>query len=402
MKISFIVPSRNNLKYLKQCVQSITYNYGTEHDIVLLDDASTDGTWEWINSLEQDNIIKYRNEGPERVGHTILYDVGVSLSNTEVFTIFHADMITSPEHIPNSLKYLAPKTVVAATRIEPPLHPPGPEKIVKDFGMEPENFKWAEYYTFCKENAPLVRGISTKGIFAPWLMYKKDFEDINGHDPLFAPMELEDSDIFNRMHLAGYNLIQARDSFVYHMTCRGSRFKNGLEIEKVIPLQDGTFWHKPKDSEEYTKLRQLKFREWWRKWAMDVLHDNDMYPVVPSRIHKSAIIYGCNINSLATLEPWFDNIIIDCDASSYIEQEQPNTLYNLKDKINNLDATVNIRVTFNVSQFTNKSYEVLKQMNFILSDAEEGASYEIDIFKIDVFKVVNMNTDLIKNLIGKK
>jgi len=186
------------------------------------------------------------------------------------------------------------------------------------------------------------------------------------------------------------------------MTCRGSRFKNGLEIERVIPLQDGTFWHKPKDSEEYIKLRQLKFREWWRKWAMDVLHDNDMYPVVPRRIHKSAIISGCNINSLATLEPWFDNIIIDCDTSSYIEQEQPNTLYNLKDKINNLDAVVNIRVTFDVSQFTNKSYEVLKQMNFILSDAEEGASYEIDIFKIDVFKVVDMNIDLIKNLIGKK
>jgi glycosyltransferase involved in cell wall biosynthesis len=52
MRISFIIPSRNNLKYLQQAVQSITDCYGTDHDIVLLDDASTDGTWDWIWSLQ--------------------------------------------------------------------------------------------------------------------------------------------------------------------------------------------------------------------------------------------------------------------------------------------------------------------------------------------------------------
>jgi glycosyltransferase involved in cell wall biosynthesis len=73
MRISFIIPSRNNLKYLQQAVASITGCYGSAHDIVLLDDASTDGTWEWIQSLEGEHFVKYRNEGPERVGHTILY-----------------------------------------------------------------------------------------------------------------------------------------------------------------------------------------------------------------------------------------------------------------------------------------------------------------------------------------
>lgn len=262
MKISFIIPSRNNLKYLQQAVQSITDCYGEEHDIVLLDDASTDGTWEWIESLQGDHFIKYRNAGPERVGHTILYDTGVELSRTEIFSILHADMVTTKNHVANSLKHMKPGVVVAATRIEPPLHPPGPEKYVRAFGFEPEEFErnafLQEVEVLEQENANKL----TNGIFAPWMMYKSDFENIGGHDPLFAPMELEDSDIFNRMHLAGYELIQSRDAFVYHMTCRGSRFKDGIEIEAEIPLPDGTIWYKPKDSEEYKTLRAIKFREW--------------------------------------------------------------------------------------------------------------------------------------------
>jgi len=41
---------------------------------------------------------------------------------------------------------------------------------------------------------------------------------------MFAPFPYEDSDIFQRWILAGYELIQSRDAFVYHLTCRGHRW----------------------------------------------------------------------------------------------------------------------------------------------------------------------------------
>jgi glycosyltransferase involved in cell wall biosynthesis len=47
-KISFIIPSRNNLPFLKQAYYSIRDNIGSEHEIVMLDDASEDGTWKWL------------------------------------------------------------------------------------------------------------------------------------------------------------------------------------------------------------------------------------------------------------------------------------------------------------------------------------------------------------------
>jgi len=132
--VTFIIPCRNNLKYLKQAVDSIESNYGDYHQIVILDDASNDGTWEWVNSLNKPHIKTYRNGSSDRVGHTVLYDIGISLAETPVVTILHSDMIVTQNYVGNMLKHLKPMSVVSATRIEPPLHPPGPEKYVMDFG----------------------------------------------------------------------------------------------------------------------------------------------------------------------------------------------------------------------------------------------------------------------------
>ena len=295
--ISFILPSRDNLPYLKQAYNSIRKHLGYVHEVVMLDDASSDGTWEWMNEIEKQdvNVKIHRNDGPNRVGHTVLYDVGVQLSTNEIFSIFHADMIATPNYVNNMIKHLDRGKVISSTRIEPPLHPPGPEKIIRNFGLGTDEFDDDGFQKLVIEQEELNKDKTTNGIFAPWMMYKEDFEAIGGHDPLFAPMELEDSDIFNRFHLKGYELIQSRDSYCYHMTCRGSRFKDGLEIEKEIPLPDGTIWYKPKDSEEYTKLRQQKFREWHRKWGSDVLHDENMMPRVLPKYDIGFVVENCNL-----------------------------------------------------------------------------------------------------------
>jgi glycosyltransferase involved in cell wall biosynthesis len=404
MTISFIIPSRNNLKYLKQAVESIVNCYGTNHDIVLLDDASTDGTWEWIQSLDGDNIVKYRNEGPERVGHTILYDKGVELSRTEVFTIFHADMITTIHHIPNLLKHLKKGAVISATRIEPPLHPPGPEKYVRAFGFEPDEFKKRDFIKDVDLLETTNKDKITNGIFAPWCMYKEDFQAIGGHDPLFAPMELEDSDIFNRMCLAGYELIQSRDSFVYHMTCRGSRFKDGIQIEAEIPLPDGTIWYKPKDSEDYKALRAVKFREWWRKWGCNVLHNDLLMPIVPHKYNVAFIIKYCNYEMLQALEPWCDRIYLDDEmqviTDTYIQDEQPNTRFDLRKRVftikyNDPYSENDIILEFDGRNFNQSSYNIIQNLSDIITESGEVGTFELDCFKITINNMQTYEKDLI-------
>lgn len=404
MRISFILPSRNNLKYLKQAVGSIQEHYGNLHDIILLDDASTDGTWDWIQSLEGDNIVKYQNKGPDRQGHTILYDKGVEISTTEVFSILHADMVIAPGYVENLLKHLNRGVVVAATRVEPPLHPPGPEKFVRLFGTEPEEFRKEDFLQFVKEGSDVYKDQTTNGIFAPWCMYKEDFEAIGGHDTLFAPMELEDSDIFNRMYLAGYSLVQSRDSFTYHMTCRGSRFKDGLEIEAEIPLPDGTIWYKPKDSEEYTALRAIKFREWFRKWGSNVLHDELMMPKVSPRYSIGFVAKNCNSSMLEALEPWCNRIYIEDEmqvlTSHYIDKEQPNTKFDLSKRIYNIgynDPILenDIILEFDIKQFTQQSYQIIQQLSEIVKESGEIGSFELDIFKVTINSLTEYQKELV-------
>lgn len=389
MRVTFIIPCRNNLQYLRQAVSSIEEHYGDSHDIVVLDDASTDGTWEWItNNLNGENIKTYRNESNDRVGHTVLYDIGISMASTDLVTILHSDMIVTKNYVENMVKHIERGIVVSGTRIEPPLHPPGPEKLVQHFGFEPDEFlkKKVEFESFVEQQQRLNNGKTTTGIFAPWLIYKDDFIAVGGHDLLFAPMELEDSDIFNRFVMNGYRLIQSRDAFVYHMTCRGSRFKDGIEIEKEIPLPDGTIWYKPKDSQEYLELRQIKFREWYRKWHSNVLHDSFMMPIVPIVYKTKFTVTNCNQQLLSILEPFSDKIVVDCDVNEYIARESKNTMYDLQSRVVNEDNDhYPVEVSVDGTKIDAGFMETIVNLPYIIEESgETNGSFSIGNIEIEL------------------
>ena len=225
--ISLIQPSRNNLKYLRWSYKSVRQNAGPDVEICVADDFSDDGTWEWCQELMKvdPNFKAIRNEGPTRLGHTILYDKLINeVATGDIVGIWHADMYMTPGTIEKIVEYVKPGVVVSLTRIEPPLHPPGPEKVLMDFKTEPEDFNEEEFLKWYKGYQFTAKGKTTEGIFAPWFLLKEDFQAIQGHDPLYAPQSKEDSDIFNRFLLNDYSFVQLWEAAVYHMTCRGSRF----------------------------------------------------------------------------------------------------------------------------------------------------------------------------------
>ena len=128
------------------------------------------------------------------------------MAKNEIIGIIHADMIVSENYLENLLKHLDKGKVVCATRIEPPLHPPGNEKIVQNFGMDFDDLNIPAFEEFVVKTQSEYNNQTSKGMFAPWILYKEDFQSIGGHDPLFAPFPYEDSDIFQRWILAGYRI----------------------------------------------------------------------------------------------------------------------------------------------------------------------------------------------------
>ena len=390
MKISLIQPGRNNLKYLKWSYDSIRKNQ-ENHDvqICVADDASTDGTWEWcMDMMEYDhNFAAIKNEGPDRVGHTILYDRLVNeVAHHDVCMIYHADMYLMPGAIDQIEHKLEDKTIVSLTRIEPPLHPDGPEKMLMDFGVEPEEFKEEELLTWFKDVQLQQLTKITEGIFAPWAFYKKDFQEIGGHDPLYAPQSKEDSDIFNRFQLNGIKFKQTWGGCVYHMTCRGSR-RNTVDKAKNIY----------EDSPEWLEQNMRSTRNFIRKWGHFVKHDTLMKPIIPPKYDVGFIVDNCNHELLTALEPWCSTIYVDesndpviCD--NYIRLEQPNTIINLHDRVKPLDNEKNneILVTIDGNKFTQQDFQYIQQLSEILADSGEPAFHgELGNITIEIFEEMN-------------
>ena len=405
--ISFIQPSRNNLKYLKWSYNSIRTHLDPKHQICWADDYSDDGTWEWMNEIVKTdkNVKIHRNEGPNRLGHTILYDTLVNdYSTNDIVMIYHADMYACPKMDEYVLKYLEPGKVVSATRIEPPLHPDGPEKILEDFGIEPEEFDELGLMKFLEEETPWTKIIeqelkeTTEGIFAPWAIYKKDFQSINGHDPLYAPQSKEDSDIFNRFVLAGYELIQTWEGFVYHMTSRGSRFKDGAMRNPA-----GQVFMKGRESSEWLEQNLRSTRNFIRKWGHMVKHDEMMKPIIPPKYNVGFVVKNCDINMLRELEPWCDIIYSDCsyeNVKSYQKEEQSKTEFDLTNKIRPVksieDSDIpDVTVEFDAKLLNANNFQYLVNLSEILVDSGEIGEIELEIFKFNIKSLQSYEKDLI-------
>ena len=398
--ISFIQPSRNNLRYLKWSYNSIRKNLGYRHEICWADDFSDDGTWEWMQEIaEKDkNVRIIRNSGPDRLGHTILYDRLVELATSDIIMIWHADMYACPNMDTEILKHLERGKVVSATRIEPPLHPDGPEKILKDFGIETEEFDEQGLLNFVSDFVGTREDETTEGIFAPWAMYKDDFLTIGGHDPLYAPQSKEDSDIFNRFVLAGYDLIQTWKGLVYHMTCRGSRFKDG-----ALRNPAGQVFMKGRESSEWLAQNLRSTRNFIRKWGHMVKHDELMHPIIPPKFNIGFVVENCSTDMLKELEPWCSDIYGDWlghkgyGVNKYIKEEQKDTQFDLSKKIHSdrIKTKNDVIVKFDCNELNQDNFQIIANLSEILQESGDVGEMELGIFKLNIKSLQTYEKDLI-------
>ena len=388
--ISFIQPSRSNLKYLKWSYEAIRKNLGYRHEICMADDFSDDGTWKWMKKIaEKDANVKiHRNSGPTRLGHTILYDTLIDMATNDIVMIYHADMYALPGLDEEILKHIKPGVVVSGTRIEPPLHPEGPEKIIQDFGIEPEEFQEQELLDWYNRYRPTQE--TTEGIFAPWAIYKEDFQKIGGHDKLFAPQSKEDSDIFNRFILAGYKVVQTRKGCVYHMTCRGSRFADGAKRNP-----SGEVFMKNRETDEWLAQNERSTRNFIRKWGTMVQHDRLLKPIIsPMYSIGFELTDSTNIESIRLLEPWCCYMVVpDRELiQQYIEEEQPNTDYDLTERLHTdipKNPIYDIKLVFDANDITQRSFNIIQKLPDIIKDSgSEGERFELDIFDIWIEQMV--------------
>ena len=89
---SIIIPTLNNLNYLKLCISSINKNSKYNHEIIIYINSSTDGTLEYVKN----NSFKYLYNN-KNVGLCKAMNEAVKISTQKYIVYAHDDMYFCPE-----------------------------------------------------------------------------------------------------------------------------------------------------------------------------------------------------------------------------------------------------------------------------------------------------------------
>ena len=104
--ISVIVPCYNAKKYLKQAVESILNQTFKEFEIILVDDCSTDGTYEYMKSLWDDSAIISVVRNKKNMGPALTRNYGIRISRGKYLAFMDSDDCYLPDFLKN-LYYMA-------------------------------------------------------------------------------------------------------------------------------------------------------------------------------------------------------------------------------------------------------------------------------------------------------
>jgi hypothetical protein len=329
-------------------------------------DQDKDGTVEWLETQDVNFIIN-ASDIPKGIGHA--YDTMFKQADREYVVAFHADMILGPHADKYMLDIKTENNIVCATRIEPPLHPAGIEKIVQDFGMWPEDLKMEEFKNFVRDNAS---DKITKSIFAPWLIRK---DQHLGHDPIFASV-FEDADLFRRFKLQGYDLIQSWSAMVYHLTCRGGQFAHA---EKMEDFQ--------KKDEAWQINNAISMNNYIRKWGGFLKQTDTLEPIPNIKYNIGLRLLNCFDSKILGIEPFFDQIQCEADPTNYIKGAGALTSFDLASKFVE-ELTTDMILEADYKDILNNqelfNYILHNLPELITNEVEEPGEYELQVFKLIV------------------
>lgn len=391
---TFCITSKNNLRYLKHAIRYIKENcFNPNHEILIFIDSDNDGTEKWCI---ENNISYIKNPSLELYGIGRAYNTLVQESLTDFVVIYHADMIAGKNFDINLYKHWSPRSVISATRIEPPLHPSDPAKIVENFGLWPEidvedGFKTKDFNSFIEKKLNQYKNKTTNGIFAPWLIHKSDFNEIGGHD-LIMKSHSEDRDLFNRFLLNGYNIIQSWDSLVYHLTCRGGQFEHAKSTQDLFTK-----------SEDWNRLAYTQTREFIRKWGGPPKYNEYQYPIVSPKYNIGIILKNSELALVKHLEPWCSKIYMDDPhkliVPKYIKDFQKETFYDLSERVinlfNNKIENHNVMIYIDGNKFNNEDFTNIQIISEIIKSTNDIGTFELGNLEIIINSLESFEKDLI-------
>lgn len=103
MDISIVIPLYNEVESLPELlawIRRVTSEYNFKYEVIMVDDGSTDGSWQLIETLKVDYPEIYAIKFRRNYGKSAALNVGFAAASGEVVITMDADLQDSPDEIP--------------------------------------------------------------------------------------------------------------------------------------------------------------------------------------------------------------------------------------------------------------------------------------------------------------
>ncbi len=225
MKISIIVATYNNLKFLKFFLSSLKKNSKYTHELILHINDGSDGTLQFAN----ENRITYTHS-PINIGLCNSINQAASIATSDYILYAHDDMFfcknwdiylkNEVQKYSDNLYYLTGTNVSKNNGL-----------INFDCGEIPENFNENRFNIFCNKDESKDRQGSH---WAPHLVHKKLWIKVGGFSNEFNPGDGSDPDFCMKLWNNDVRIFKTISKFkVYHFSSITTR-------KKDIVLNNGT------------------------------------------------------------------------------------------------------------------------------------------------------------------
>lgn len=229
-KIDIIIPTYNNIEYLKLCIESIKKNTNNPYNLIISDAGSNEETWNYYRTLTD---VKILGNLKQRLNFSQSCNNAIKISNSKYFVILNSDVIVSKNWDSNIIKNFELNSNLAVCGVLSNcdrgwLHgingKPSYEMKIKNLelvpGMKIEQIEGnlESLYSFMENSN---KQLYNKFLKQEWVAYyacvfnRKIIEEVGFLDPNFIN-GCEDLDHCIRIKKMGFEIGQAIDSFVFH------------------------------------------------------------------------------------------------------------------------------------------------------------------------------------------
>lgn len=219
---SIIIPSWNNLPYLKLCLASIRKNSEFHHQIIVHLNEGTDGSLEWIK--QQTDVDYVHSE--KNIGVCYALNSCRSLVQTSYLLFINDDMYVCPKwdkHLKDEIDRINdPYFFLSSTAIEPVFS--SNCAIQKDYGQTIETFKEDQ---LLKEFDALPKKDWFGATWPPNIVHMSVWDMVGGYSTEFSPGLYSDPDFSMKLWSMGVRMFKGvSKSRVYHF---GSKSVNRVK-----------------------------------------------------------------------------------------------------------------------------------------------------------------------------